>query len=972
MKKNFKAKSLSILSTVAILSTMVTHASASVTLSDISSSYAKEEINELVQKGIIYGTGDGKFNPTSNIKRQDFAILLVRALNLDTDNPPQSPSFKDVPQNNYAFSAVEAAVKAGLIKGMGNGVFGINQNLTREQMAVIFVNALGVNSAGKGQNLAFSDVNSISDWAKDAVGAAVELELMKGNPDGTFKPSNQASRQEVALVAYKFLNEKTKIDEQKPSVTPPPTPIPQTPTPIPVPTPSPTPSTGGGTPSTGTGGNSSSNEDLEIANLVKAAIAALPAKSDVMLTDKTAVEEARKKYEVLTATQKVLVGDITRLTEAEAAIVELEAQAAADLEAANRVKAKIADLPTKIEVTLANKTAVVEARSAYEALTTTQKTLVEDITRLTEAETAIVELEAQAAADLEAANLVKVAIEGLPAKIEVTLANKTAVVEARSAYEALTTTQKTLVEDITRLTEAEAAIVELEAQAAADLEAANLVKAAIEGLPVKEEVELADKAEVEEARTKYESLTATQKALVGDITRLTEAEAAIVELEAQAAADLEAANRVKAAIEALPVKVELADKAEVEEARTKYEVLTATQKALVGDITRLTEAEAAIAELEAQAAADLEAANLVKVAIEGLPVKEEVELADKTAVEEVRTKYEALTATQKALVGDITRLTEAEAAIISWQVIALAIENLEVTYNGVDVSVLLPNDQDGASVTWSLKDPTQSSIIDVLNGDIIRAGLTADTNIVLVATIISGSKSTNKEFVITVQAEVAEPKSILSKEITNFDFTNVYATQAREESNKIISTDFKTNPKHFTISDGNITIPVDLTWDIPLNGFSTGQVVGSAIDSFIQDYCNAHGINLGDRTVGGYGFEDTFFISTFKTGSSAAITLGGNDWSFFFQNNHWTGTDEDSTKNRTFVVSDGVNQASIVLRQKFTDMSNLVTYLNNQLQSASVSVTAEQVSESQFKLVSNSSNTDITITGNDKEQFFDN
>lgn len=223
MKKNFKAKSLSILSTVAILSTMVPHASASVTLSDISSSYAKEEINELVQKGIIYGTGDGKFNPMSNIKRQDFAIVLVRALNLDTDNPPQSPSFKDVPQNNYAFSAVEAAVKAGLIKGMGNGVFGINQNLTREQMAVIFVNALGVNSAGKGQNLAFSDVNSISDWAKDAVGAAVELELMKGNPDGTFKPSNQASRQEVALVAYKFLNEKTKIDEQKPSVTPPPT-----------------------------------------------------------------------------------------------------------------------------------------------------------------------------------------------------------------------------------------------------------------------------------------------------------------------------------------------------------------------------------------------------------------------------------------------------------------------------------------------------------------------------------------------------------------------------------------------------------------------------------------------------------------------------------------------------------------------------------------------------------------------------
>ncbi|MEO2207988.1 S-layer homology domain-containing protein [Paenibacillus pabuli] len=971
MKKNFKVKSLSILSTVAILSAMVPHASASVTLSDISNSYAKNEINELVQKGIIYGTGDGKFNPTSNIKRQDFAILLVRALNLDIGSPPQSPSFRDVPQSNYAFPAVEAAVKAGLLKGMGNGIFGINQNLTREQMAVIFVNALGVNSAGKGQNLGFSDVNSISDWAKDAVGAAIELELMKGNPDGTFKPSHQASRQEVALVAYKFLNEKTKIDEQKPTVTPPPTPIPP-PTPTPVPTP--TPPTGGGTPSTGTGGSSPSNGDLEAANLVKAIIANLPVKGEVTLTNKVAVVEARTKYEALTSTQKTLVGDITRLTEAEAAIAALEAQAAADLEAANLVKTAIEGLPVKEEVVLADKTAVEEARTDYEALTATQKTLVGDITRLTEAEAAIAALEAQAAADLEAANLVKAAIEGLPVKEEVVLADKTAVEEVRTKYKALTATQKALVGDITRLTEAEAAIAALEAQAAADLEAANLVKTAIEGLPVKEEVELADKTAVEEARTDYEALTSTQKTLVGDITRLTEAEAAIAALEAQAAADLEAANLVKTAIEGLPVKeeVELADKTAVGEARTDYEALTVTQKALVGDITRLTEAEAAIAALEAQAAADLEAANLVKTAIEGLPVKEEVVLADKTAVGEARTDYEALTVTQKALVGDITRLTEAEAAIVNWQVIALAIENLKVTYNGVDVSVLLPSHQDGANITWTLKDPTQSSIINILDGNIDRANLTADTNIVLVATIASGSKSATKEFVITVQAEVAEPKSILSKEITNFDFTNVYATQARGESKKITSTDFKTNPKHFTISDGNITIPVDLTWDIPLNGFSTGQVVGSAIDSFIQDYCNAHGINLGDRTVGGYGFEDTFFISTFKTGSSAAITLGGNDWSFFFQNNHFTGTDEDSTKNRTFVVSDGVSQATVVLTQEFSNVDNLVSYLNNQLQSASVSVTAEKENENQFRLVPDNSNTEITITGTDKEQFFGN
>ncbi|WP_415841227.1 S-layer homology domain-containing protein, partial [Paenibacillus typhae] len=233
MKKKFKVKSISLLSTAALLGALVPHTSAAESLTDISNSYAKDAIIELVEKGIINGTGDGKFNPTSNIKRQDFAIILAKALNLDLSTPPQSSTFTDVPVNSYAFSAVEAAVKAGLFKGMGNGTFGANQSLTREQMAVIFVNALGVNSTGKGQNLKFSDANSIASWAKDAVGAAVELGLMNGNPDGTFNPVNNASRQDVAIVASKFLTEKTKIDEQK-SVTPTPT---TTPTPTPTPTP---------------------------------------------------------------------------------------------------------------------------------------------------------------------------------------------------------------------------------------------------------------------------------------------------------------------------------------------------------------------------------------------------------------------------------------------------------------------------------------------------------------------------------------------------------------------------------------------------------------------------------------------------------------------------------------------------------------------------------------------------------------
>ncbi|MBN6186994.1 hypothetical protein JQN58_08360 [Aneurinibacillus sp. BA2021] len=199
----------------------------------------------------------------------------------------------------------------------------------------------------------------------------------------------------------------------------------------------------------------------------------------------------------------------------------------------------------------------------------------------------------------------------------------------------------------------------------------------------------------------------------------------------------------------------------------------------------------------------------------------------------------------------------------------------------------------------------------------------------------------------------------------------MYATQAREESYTIDSTNFATSPKQFTISDGTYTIPVTLNWDIPLNGFTRGQVVGSAVDSIIQQYCNDHGINLGNRTMSAVGFADTFFISTFKTGSNVVITLGGNDWSFFFKNNRFTGTDEDRSKNRTFTVNDGINTATVLLEWKYLDMDDLVDDIDQQLSNASLSASAVKVSENQFIITGTVAGVTLTIGGTDKEQFFE-
>ena len=195
----------------AVASAMVAPAAfAGTTFSDIDGSYAKDAILKLADAGIINGVGAGQFNPAGNIERQDFAIILAKSLKLDTTTAPATATFTDVPKDHYAFAAVEAAVKAGLIKGTGNGQFGAGANLSREDLAALFGRALNFVAgkdviAGKASVLTFSDAADIADYAKDAVGAAFELKYISGD-NGKFDPKGTATREQLASMTTRFLD----------------------------------------------------------------------------------------------------------------------------------------------------------------------------------------------------------------------------------------------------------------------------------------------------------------------------------------------------------------------------------------------------------------------------------------------------------------------------------------------------------------------------------------------------------------------------------------------------------------------------------------------------------------------------------------------------------------------------------------------------------------------------------------------
>lgn len=185
---------------------------AGTNFSDIDNSYAKQDIMQLVELGILNGTGKGQFLPRASIQRQDFAIIIAKALNLDVTSAPANATFSDIPTSNYAYKYVEAAAQAGLIQGAGDGSFGGHDRLTRQDLAVIFGRALNFVSGedlitGKAKELKFTDIGNIATYAKDAVGAAYELGYMTGNGN-QFDPTGQADRAQIAVVSSKFLKAK--------------------------------------------------------------------------------------------------------------------------------------------------------------------------------------------------------------------------------------------------------------------------------------------------------------------------------------------------------------------------------------------------------------------------------------------------------------------------------------------------------------------------------------------------------------------------------------------------------------------------------------------------------------------------------------------------------------------------------------------------------------------------------------------
>jgi peptide/nickel transport system substrate-binding protein len=181
-----------------------------VVASDLSGHWAEQIIGQLVEKGFISGYPDGTFKPDNPVTRAEFIKILSSVLGMVQKFGLDS-QFSDVGQEDWFFGYVMGAVSNGIVSGYPDGTFKPNAQITREEASKIVVKAKGIDetqipSEELNSILAsLSDSNSISDWAKPFVAAAIKNELMKGDPSGAFRPLDPITRAEAATLGSRII-----------------------------------------------------------------------------------------------------------------------------------------------------------------------------------------------------------------------------------------------------------------------------------------------------------------------------------------------------------------------------------------------------------------------------------------------------------------------------------------------------------------------------------------------------------------------------------------------------------------------------------------------------------------------------------------------------------------------------------------------------------------------------------------------
>lgn len=160
-----------------------------------------DAVKYCVEQSLMSGTSANMFSPNVPTSRAMLATILYRM-----EGSPKATGtsgFSDVAQDTWYTDAVTWAALNEIVSGYGFGSFGVNDPVTREQIATILWRYSGSPDAGSDAS-AFSDAADISAYAAGAVNWARSIGLISGKPGNLFDPKGNATRAEVATILRNY------------------------------------------------------------------------------------------------------------------------------------------------------------------------------------------------------------------------------------------------------------------------------------------------------------------------------------------------------------------------------------------------------------------------------------------------------------------------------------------------------------------------------------------------------------------------------------------------------------------------------------------------------------------------------------------------------------------------------------------------------------------------------------------------
>ncbi len=163
-----------------------------------------ESVKYVYENNLMQGTGNG-FEPESKMTRAMLVTVLYRMAN--PKGTESTHNFNDVASGEWYSDAVAWASSNGIVSGVSENKFAPNEDITREQMALIiyrFAKMQGIDTTDASNLESFTDASEVSDWSLDAIKWANSVSLVNGTSETTLSPKDTATRAQVATILMRF------------------------------------------------------------------------------------------------------------------------------------------------------------------------------------------------------------------------------------------------------------------------------------------------------------------------------------------------------------------------------------------------------------------------------------------------------------------------------------------------------------------------------------------------------------------------------------------------------------------------------------------------------------------------------------------------------------------------------------------------------------------------------------------------